>query len=604
MGASDVGMEGEFPVDPSLSYAAHMIAGGVHESTPHQFIPLYSMEQRHVVYDPHIQAHSLEQFSAYQGFPIDPNLTIDVPQMDDIQMPPDEIASKTENMNMFALFPALKFDSHTLTGYLDRSFNAKSTMQLLNDESLDVVPSPNQSPPEPRRRGRPPRIAKVQSTAQLRKVFTEEARLSLIADLDETYHCKAEESQIPPSQVIQSFLSQFFQFFNSNLPIFHLPTFDVSTTPCPLFLVMCSIGALYDSEKDAATRLRELAKQALSNVEFKLKRPLWEAQCRLLLIVQAAFAGDCTAAKWALENVGFLHQEFSSRREVLVASEDIKAESWTVWIEEESSKRLLLAMFIISSLLTLTYNVPPCMSTNEDMKIEMPAEEHAWMAADEGVWKKAMAAKVPPKVDLHLALTRVLFGKGFDADTESQWPAFAITALMHGVNVHMWHITQSTQSFMNFSADAKAEEQMKALCTSQTEEALTRCYMIFARRHSQDGETYWDDVEGPLLFNAMAVLRSCYVRAFTSSGSFNRSLLFSNDEEAVLGAATEYMKNDQVRTPFLTDAVAQVFDGLLTPLMMVHKTMEAEANLVRSVEHAVATWDAGKLAWITASARY
>ncbi|EEA28750.1 hypothetical protein TMatcc_002898 [Talaromyces marneffei ATCC 18224] len=586
-GTSD-GMEVEFPMDPSLLNGTYMTVAGSSENAPYQYIPAYPTDQHHTVYDSHMQPYILEQFNQYQGFPIDPNLTSSAPQINNAPMISDNTFPDTENVNILALFPCPNLDHQTLTRYLDESFSNKSTLELLKDGSDNATSS---SDPEPHRRGRPPRNAKVPSIAQPRMNFTQDDRTTLLEDLKEKFNFDVEESQIPPSQEIQSFVDQFFESFNTRLPLFHLPSFNILATPPPLLLAMCSVGALFGAEKGVASTLSRLAKQALKNAGSSYDRPLWEVQCKLLLIIQAAFGGDLDAVNWALENAGFIQREFSSRKATLLATSDPEDNDWSVWISRESSKRLLFGMFIISSLLALTYNIPPCISTTEELKIGMPADEHTWSATDEDEWKRAMTAKESPNIDLYTALTKVLFGKDFDLDSEIQWSAFAVTVLMHAVNIHMWHITQSTQSFMSFSADAKEEEQMKALCTSQTEAVLSRCYMILAHRRPPDGENCWDDVEGPLLFNGMAVLRSCYVRAFTGSGSFDRTLLFNDDEQAAFTAAKKYIKSDQVRTPFLSGAVAQAFEGLLSPLQMVHKLSEKETTLGRSVEHALAMWD-------------
>lgn len=593
-GTSD-GMEVEFPMDPNLLNGAYMPVGGSSENAPYQYIPAYPTDQHHAVYGSHMQPYGLEQFSQYQGFPIDPSLTAGPPQINNAPILSDNTFPDTENVNILALFPCQNLDHQALTRYLDESFSNKSTLELLKDVSDNATSSSGLSPSEPRRRGRPSRNAKVPSSIQPCITFTEDDRIALLTDLKEQFDCEVEETQMPDLQDIQSFIKQFLESFNTRLPLFHLPSFDISATPPPLLLTMCSIGALFGAEKDFSKTLSGLAKQALQNVRSNYNRPLWEVQCKLLLIVQAAFGGDLDAVNWALENVGFMQREFSSRKAALSATSEPESNGWSSWISRESSKRLLFGMFIISSLLTLTYNISPCISTTEELKIEMPSEEHVWTATDEDEWKRGMKARKSPTMDLYTALTKVLFGKDFDLDSESQWPAFAVTVLMHAVNVHMWHITQSTQSFMSFSADAKEEEQMKTLCTSQTEAALSRCYMILAHRRSSNGENSWDDVEGSLLFNGMAVLRSCYVRAFTGSGGFDRALLFNDDEEAAYTGTRNYIKSDQVRTHFLSGAVAQALDGLLSPLQMIHELPEKEATLGRSVEHALAMWDTGKL---------
>ncbi|KAH8705513.1 putative zinc finger protein [Talaromyces proteolyticus] len=577
------GFDFDLPLDPNLLHSMNMVSGPAGEHMPHHLLPAYSMDPHHLPYEPHMQPQDLDQFNCDHGFPLDPSLTMDIPKAD--SMPTLSFDAVPINLNFFSLFPKSSLDNHT-------SF----TNQVGAPDSLVAQPPSdifvlNPPPPEPRRRGRPSRNAKTRNESQSRKAITEETRTLLQADLQQRLARNADDIEIPTLQSLQRFMNQFFKSFNNHLPIFHVPSFDISATPSPLLLAMCSIGALFHLERDSAYRLRALANEALQNIDTAPNRSLWEVQCKLLLVVGAAFGGDCSAVAWALENVGFFHREFSCRRSMLLATQDTPPGSWADWVERESSKRLLFGMFIVSSLLTISYNVSPAISTTDDLKIEMPEDEYVWAAADEERWKEAMATTAKTGMDVNQALTQLLFGKDFSPDSDVHWPAFAVTILMHAVNVHMWHVTQSTQSFMNFSVDTKAEEQMKALCTNQTEESLARCHKILEQRNLLEGGNPWGGAERPLLFNGMALLRSCYVRAFTRSGTFNRSILFSDNEEEIFRSAKYYVQTQQVRTPFLTKAVAQVFDGLLTSIREGPEFVKKTASFTYSIEHAIAVWD-------------
>jgi hypothetical protein len=580
-------------LDPSLANLANpvnMVAGGPNEDGSLHFQPSFPLDSRHFSYESHmshIQPQEPIQFNYDHGFPLDPSLTMDMPKSDYI--PTSSTDTEPGYPNFFTLLPGSSTDDQVLL------LNQVITAENSNDGLTNNIFALDKMPSEHRRRGRPSRNSKTRSEPQLPKVMTEETRIFLITDIQERLSIDSKELGIPSLQSLHHFMNTFFKSFNNHLPIFHPPSFDLSETPSPLFLAMCSIGALFGKERDTANHLREIANEVLQSVDSgSSSRSLWEVQCRLLLTVGAAFGGNGAAVAWALENIGFFHREFAWRRSALSASRETAPENWATWIEQESTKRLLFGIFITSSLLTAAYNVSPGISTTEDLKVEMPEPETIWMAADEEHWKEAMALRVNRPLDVNQALTALLFGKDFDPDLEHQWSPFSATILMHAVNVHMWHVMQSTQSFMNFSIDTKAEEQMKALCTSQTEESLSRCHRVLALGKSAGTASTRGSVERTLLFNGMAVLRSCYVRVFTGSGAFNRTMLFCDDGQEVFRAARDYVQIQQVRTPFLAKAVAQVFDGLLIPIRHGNQLVNKTDMFTCSIEHTVATWDCGK----------
>ncbi|KAL1963102.1 hypothetical protein VTN77DRAFT_8645 [Rasamsonia byssochlamydoides] len=608
--------EFNFALDPSLTNAIHATSeeAGAHGHS--QAIPTaYSFEQRPVTYDTQMQTNTSNSFSRGEHVPVDPNLTRTAPGTEELSQQCH--SSESDTLNFFSLLPGSEVDHTAFSNHLVGLQSQASTPESLGlvapqaqwlQRSQSGEQQTSASPPTASNRisdprashDRLPRLLKERKTSPPRIIVSDDARKTLIADLKERLSPTDLPMDIPSSQSLQRFLGQFFKGFNSHLPIFHIPSFNVAKVPGPLLLAMCSIGALFHLERNTATHLRELANEALHRTHLKRSnrspaeaRPLWEVQCKLLIIAEAAFGGDCAAVSWALENIGIFHREYSLRRTALSSTTtSSNSMNWAAWIERESSKRLLYGIFIISSLLTIAYNVSPCVSTTDDLKIEMPEEERVWTAPDEERWKEAMAARTAVTgLDINQALTQLIFGKEFNLGSESRWPAFATTIIMHAVNIHMWHVTQCTQSFMNFSVDPKMEEQMKALCTAQTEESLARCHRVLTRDRSPEAGYTWDDVEGPLVFNGMALLRSCYVRAFTGSGTFNRTMLFNNDDDDIIRAAKDYVQVQQVRTPFLTRAVAQVFAGLLTPIRAGHLLIRKTAAFTWSIEHAIAAWD-------------
>ena len=568
-----------FPLDPALGSRGSMTAPMDYPNDPSLYPQSYDTQSRPVqvyqdnqfvygdqmptaassVYSSHSHRHET-YYTDNDHIPVDPCLTGNSTEK--------PLRAFTEHLNFFSLFPNAVAESvfANYVGTAQRSLNAAQ------DQSSSNLP--------PRPRGRPPKVPKISPSDPSRRVFTDAARSRLVSDIS-TQLSRDSVRDFPSAQVLHRYFVSFLSIFNAQLPIFHVPSLSIMETPCALLLSMCSIGALLQSDLDTANRLRSLADAVLRRASTETQRPLWEAQCILLSTIEAAFGGDGAGVRWAMGKLGVFRQEFAIRQIFLSAPHS--SSDWPSWIERESTKRLLLGMYVVSSLLNLAYDLPPCMSTMDDLRIEMPASERVWMAPDAARWQQEMASDVDfHGFDIGQALTRLLYDKHFDPACGTRWSTFAVVVLIHALNVHLWHVSQSTQAFENFAIDPKMAEQMKNLCITQTEESFKRCYRILERCNDSLA-----DSDGGLLFDGMAALRSCFVRVFTSSGSFNRAVLYRDDIRAMKQAAEEYVAGHQVRAPFVAKAVAKVMSDLLL-------TGANRLGPLSSLEHIQSVWDCGE----------
>ena len=67
-------------------------------------------------------------------------------------------------------------------------------------------------------------------------------------------------------QDMQQFLKCYLICFHKHCPVIHLPSLDLTTTPCHLILAMCAIGALYRLRRKTAHELWRLANQICEKV--------------------------------------------------------------------------------------------------------------------------------------------------------------------------------------------------------------------------------------------------------------------------------------------------------------------------------------------------
>ena len=253
-------------------------------------------------------------------------------------------------------------------------------------------------------------------------------------------------------------------------------------------------------------------------------------------------------------------------------------------------RRLLYGIFILSNLITITYGTPPVVSIVQDGEVEMPDEEALWAAPTEDLWRQRPEfGKLVTLPSLRDAVARLMYDKEIEGWTETSWnwAPFAVTVVMHAVSIQLWYVMQCTHSFSVFGAHDKP---LSSLFTGHVETALARCHAMISREHAENDHN-WIESEGPLMFNALAVLRVAYVRAFTGAGSFNRMALLNDDSEQILSAIREYVGTTQDRSPFLTKAVAQAFEGFVTPIKAGAMLVKKTAALSWSIEHAIAGWD-------------
>ncbi|KAI1609117.1 hypothetical protein EDD36DRAFT_84511 [Exophiala viscosa] len=374
--------------------------------------------------------------------------------------------------------------------------------------------------------------------------------------------------------------------FNMHLPIFHIPTFDLASNPSPLILAMCAIGALLLLDRPNAGLLYSLSRKALrykhQRAELELPSvfwdwsrpceeevppawsPLWDTQTDLLLTYFGAFCGDPEAVVRTMEEIGSLSCTYRLRQaELGPSSLTAKPTTWNSWAERECTKRLLCGIFIISSLLTITYGICPGFSVFQHGDLEMPGEQSLWDASTEVEWlerKRNLEQDDAPAVTLRLAVRWALDGQSPDSLEHtrcSRWSPFMATVTMHGVNTLVYHVADFTHP-QDVSPDTHPlHGTPKSHVVSHMEDALGRCYdMIVSARNGSSSVS--GDAKSPLLFNSLALLRVCYIRAFTNINSMDRNILLRRSRSEMLEAIRQYAVKPVPRSALLARVVAHV----------------------------------------------
>jgi len=155
-------------------------------------------------------------------------------------------------------------------------------------------------------------------------LFSEQVRSNLLKDLSNRLPSDQGNFRLPSAVALQKCVRTYVEAFHVHYPMFHLHTFDLETTPSPLLLAICAIGALYRLERKIAASLYSKADQALAAATSETRKAprllenwsqppfqtakvdeqlLWKSQTRFLLAMFTTFSGDPEATSNAIAHL-------------------------------------------------------------------------------------------------------------------------------------------------------------------------------------------------------------------------------------------------------------------------------------------------------------
>ncbi|OAL17720.1 hypothetical protein AYO22_11376 [Fonsecaea multimorphosa] len=462
-------------------------------------------------------------------------------------------------------------------------------------------------------------------------VFTESMRTHLLKDLSNRLSAEnLNNFRLPSAAALQKCIRTYVDAFHVHLPIFHLQTMDFETTPSPLTLAICAIGALYRLERKIAASLYLKADQALAAAvvdrgEHLHKKPrlleewiqprpqspkstpesLWKSQTRLLLAMLSCFSGDTEVISKAIIRLGDFLVDFRDLAPTVKPRKNRdKSLSWREWIERESVKRLLYGQIMFGNLVTMTYGIPPGYSLVSDGFIEMPCDQSLWDALTEEQWHAAATRKgQSSSLNVKEAVSMVMNGNSTKTVPQEcwEWSPFAISVVINVISIHIWHITQGSYFFGEFSSPGQPGDTQKSQTLAQTEAALSRCRALITQA-SSDADYPWTEAETPLLFNCLALLRVSYCRAFTGHSAADSMVLLKESQEEFMASIEDFVAMPQNRGHLVARAVGRAFEGMLIPYKAGTMLIKKTAALTWAIGHALAGWEAALLVtkWVHA----
>ncbi|EXJ77119.1 hypothetical protein A1O3_10277 [Capronia epimyces CBS 606.96] len=468
-----------------------------------------------------------------------------------------------------------------------------------------------------------PELEKPVSDRQGSLTFTDEMRSTISEDLSRRLSPEQLHSfRLPSTTALRKCLRTYVDAFHVHMPIFHLHTMDLGSTPSPLVLVICAIGALYRLERKVAASLYLAAGQALcATVDRRGQAPkkprfledwsqpsvekpasyqqyVWPSQTRLLLAMFACFSGDPEVIAKSIVQLGEFLIDY---RELALAAKPRKAGleslSWEEWIERETVKRLLYGHIMFGNLVTMTYGIPPGYSIVSDGYLEMPCEQCLWDASTAEKWHELAAwTGKSSSMSLRDAVSSLMCAnpsKGVPDECWA-WSPFAVSVVINAVSIQIWHITQGSYSLGHFSGHGSSAEAQKPQLLVQTEAALSRCRALITQVRS-DADYAWSEADGPLLFNCLALLRVSYCRTFAGIGGADSMILLKESRAELVASIEDFVAMPQDRSDRVTRAVSRAFEGLLIPYKSGTLLVKKTAALTWAIGHALAGWDAALL---------
>ncbi|KAF4470599.1 cytochrome p450 [Fusarium albosuccineum] len=444
--------------------------------------------------------------------------------------------------------------------------------------------------------------------------LNDDAYLAIQADLSQRLGSSNTAVDLPSAKLCQGFLSSYVSSFHSHLRIIHLQTFDPKTTPSPLILAMCSIGALYRLDRRRSRHLYDAAVRSVETIARPSKDDdqvlvkdycVWYVQAKMLLSFYAIMSGDKNLVSNTMLGNGFYTLVFNKVRVSLGGDKPgMTRMSWQGWIEYESWKRLLGALFVASTLTVVLFDVSPGFNATQDLDFETLDDEALWNAESSNKWRELRASRLKQQ-QLHptgrRTLQQVLIDIMLpDKSRASSEPflvsGFSALVLMHAVVLHMWQRCQVFQTFAepwNLSCGSlTGQGNLRSSLLDSALKSLARCE-AFLRSGDTDAchPDENQDHETSLVFNCHAVLRIAYIRLFKLTSPASRISLISLDPVEMESSITSFVTAKMDRSPQLLEAVVKAFEGLSIPVRLGHMLVRKTAAFRWGVEHAIAGWE-------------
>ncbi|KAF5691846.1 zinc finger zas1 [Fusarium denticulatum] len=241
-----------------------------------------------------------------------------------------------------------------------------------------------------------------------------------------------------PLHRLETLAMLFFSHFHPSLPLLHIPTFCLASSPSVLIRAICFIGAGFDKSPTSAAEARLLYGSLPSHLAKSCLRsngssPTFQELQALVLLQFAAMANGGSAERAtsrlihplllaAIRHEGLLkvHGECTNATR--------NAHFWTSWIQKESKKRVLWGVYAVDCYQSILCGSKPILSPT-DTRASFPCDDASWTACSASLW-----AELPAQDPSSCFLSSVKGLMVGHAPAESNLTAFGMNLLILAVN--------------------------------------------------------------------------------------------------------------------------------------------------------------------------
>ncbi|KAK6063712.1 hypothetical protein SCUP234_13293 [Seiridium cupressi] len=323
-------------------------------------------------------------------------------------------------------------------------------------------------------------------------------------------------------------------------------------------------------------------------------------QTKILLRLFETFNGEDDLASSGMRDTPFFALVYNKTRQSLMQDEtEPVVMTWADWIQRESWKRVLGAIYLSTTLYSCTYGITPLYNATSDIEFEAFHDEDLWNAKTASEWHELRSRGGASQAEQHQPTMKDIL-VGVTTDT-NQGPrtfpyhisSFSMLILVYAMVVQVWHVVQVRHTLSNVPCLSTAHDSFGSQILDTAIQSLQRCQSIL---ESSGLNNYSGTDEGqlsPLMFNSRAVLGIAYSRFFDPLTGFNRFNLYTQDINAIEAAISAFAttKLEVERTPRLLDAVSNSLESLRIPVRMGYMLVRKTAAFRWGVEYAVAYWD-------------
>ncbi|KAL2686718.1 hypothetical protein Neosp_004259 [[Neocosmospora] mangrovei] len=249
---------------------------------------------------------------------------------------------------------------------------------------------------------------------------------------------------------------------------FDIPQFDqielpdwmeLSWTATPMMSMAGTSRDPHAVMPDEALQMTSASYSSVSHADY----PIWFVQTKLLLTLFTVLSGDDELVSTAMSENGFYTLVYESIRQSLQdQATDHRTLSWPEWTQQETRKRTLGGIFIVSTLNMIIYNVNPGFHPTEDLDFEAFDDESHWNARTAGEWRELRTTWHQPE---YLTMREMLMDLISDDSSPFHWSVeHAVAAWDCALFVTKWvHAVEldALNDILTSPAEAQLLESMK-----------------------------------------------------------------------------------------------------------------------------------------------